>query len=156
MKLSEVDAWVRATRQRGAESDARQRPSATELDGPGTVRQPADFVLIVDDDESLRDSLHDVVSDQGCGALFAADGIEAVRLLRSEDQPKPCLILLDLHMPSMDGVAFPEEQRRDPPLAAIPVIIITAERRSDIGGIATLRKPLDIARPVAAIRGEIG
>jgi excisionase family DNA binding protein len=163
LKLSEVDAWMKTSG--GNEGDRRPPPGAASgpVDAPaaaasGGSPQAArtNFILIVDDDESLRDTLRDVVADKGYGALAAADGVEALRLLRSSDQPRPSLILLDVGMPNMDGLAFLEEQRCDPALAAIPVIIITAERRSNIGGIATLRKPVDIARLVAAIRGEIG
>jgi excisionase family DNA binding protein len=156
LKLSNVDAWIKAS---GAKTDSAGSPppsgNAVAADGPDQKAR-TDHILIVDDDESLRDTLSDIVSDQGYAALSAADGREALRLLRSADQPKPSLILLDLGLPNMDGLEFLNEQQRDLALAGIPVIVITAERRSEISGVPTLRKPLDIARLVDAIRGEIG
>ncbi len=64
---------------------------------------------------------------------------------------KPCVILLDIAMPGMNGWQFREEQRKDDALAAIPVIVCTAdaraeERAREIGAAGWLRKPLDPAR----------
>lgn len=165
LRLSEVDAWMTAGGARGSGEDPEASPHpalrqggipAAAASNPSSQIALPHSVLIVDDDEALRDTLRDVVSDQGYGALCAPDGIEALRLLRSSDHPRPSLILLDVYMPNMDGLEFLREQRRDPDLAAIPVIIITAERGSDISGASILRKPLDLARLADTIRGAIG
>jgi excisionase family DNA binding protein len=150
LKLSEVDAWMRAggTRPETDEAHEGERDHTTEKH-PHTI-------LIVDDDESARETLRDVIAHQGYGALTAGDGLEALRLLRSGDHPRPDLILLDLAMPHMDGLGFLEEQRRDPTLATIPILIITADRSGEIEAKQVLRKPLDLAKVVAAIRGHIG
>ena len=148
LKLSEVDAWMRT----GGASAASARPTP---DARSVTNVETKHVLIVDDDPSLRATLRDAVSDQGFGALAAADGLEALQILRSSDQPRPAVIVLDIRMPKMDGLQFLEEQKRDPRLAGIPVIIIAADR-SKVDGALVLRKPLDLAKLIDSIRGAIG
>ena len=77
-------------------------------------------ILVVDDDPDIRDSLREVLEDEGYGTSCVANGREALDFLRSGK--RPCVILLDLMMPVMDGWQFLEEQKRDPALAAIPVL----------------------------------
>jgi CheY-like chemotaxis protein len=82
------------------------------------------FVLVVDDDEGIRESLCDLLEDEGHHAVGAANGKEALDILRAND--RPCIILLDVMMPVMDGPAFRAEQLKDPALSDIPVAVITA------------------------------
>ncbi|MBN2137258.1 MAG: response regulator [Sedimentisphaerales bacterium] len=58
--------------------------------------------------------------------IHAADGKEALDCLRNEDNPKPCLILLDLYMPRMNGLDFLQIVKSDPALKHIPVVVLTA------------------------------
>lgn len=58
-------------------------------------------------------------------------------------------------MPNLDGLGFLEEQRRDPNIADIPVLMITADRLREISGTPVLRKPLDIPIVVDAIRRAV-
>lgn len=156
-KLSEVDAWMHAGgTQADGSAGASARAAVTAVDASAGARSPAHSVLVVDDDESIRETLGYVASEQGYKAIAAADGAEALRLLRSPGSPKPSLILLDLHMPNMDGLEFLEEQKRDPELSGIPVVIITAETRPTVGGAPVVHKPLDLARLIEAIRGALG
>ena len=106
-------------------------------------------VLVVEDNGSTRDSLLMLLHEEG----FAADGVEngreALRKLR--DGYDACVILLDLMMPVMDGWTFRVEQRQDPLLADIPVVVLTAtidpEREARrLGAVAALQKPLGITR----------
>src|SRR5882724_7107787 len=83
-------------------------------------------VLVVDDDVEIREALRDVLEAQGYEVAVARDGLEALGLLRTS--PLPCLILLDLMMPIMDGHEFLKQQKQDPALADVPVVIITAGR----------------------------
>ena len=86
-------------------------------------------VLIVDDDHDIRDTLADVLTDEGFEVASAADGFEALEYLRSH--PSPDLILLDWMMPRCDGARFREEQRSDASIASVPVILLTADTRKN-------------------------
>src|SRR5690606_32095531 len=81
-------------------------------------------VLVVDDDRELRETVRDILEGEGFTTATAADGEEALAYLRAAAAPD--LILLDLSMPIMDGVTFREEQRKDPSLATIPVVVFSA------------------------------
>jgi CheY-like chemotaxis protein len=101
------------------------------------------FVLIVDDDRSIRESLCELLTDEGHRAVGASNGQEALEVLRSDG--RPCVILLDIMMPVMDGVAFRVQQLADPDLRTIPVAVITAGGQgaaSSMNTEAILLKPL--------------
>jgi CheY-like chemotaxis protein len=105
-------------------------------------------VLVVEDDPEIRESLVDLLEGQGYGVVAAANGREALRLLRSRS-PTPCLILLDLMMPVMDGRTFRAEQLRSPDLASIPVVVVSAYRDVEESARALqvrefLEKPFDL------------
>jgi CheY-like chemotaxis protein len=95
-------------------------------------------VIIVEDDELIRDSLLEVLEDNGYEAIGAGDGREALDKLAALDAP-PCLIVLDLMMPGMDGREFRRQQLTDPALKDIPVVVISAFR--DLDEIAKELKP---------------
>ena len=106
-------------------------------------------VLVVDDDAGIRDSLADVLRDEGYQVVTAVDGQDALSKLRTH-RPTPCLILLDLMMPVMSGPQFYAEQQRDPALASIPVVIISAdvnvkEKAASLGG-KYISKPVEIEK----------
>jgi signal transduction histidine kinase len=114
----------------------------------------AESVLVVDDDEDIRQTLASLLEAEGYHANLAVDGADALRLLA--DGPLPDLILLDLAMPRVDGREFRIRQRRDPRIAHIPVIVISAERGMatdpSLGGSHFLRKPVDFALVRQAIK----
>ena len=84
-------------------------------------------VLVVEDDPDIRATLCEALEDNGYATAGAGNGVEALAYLRSGAE-KPCLILLDLMMPVMDGQTFRAEQRADAALADIPVVVISAYR----------------------------
>jgi CheY-like chemotaxis protein len=96
-------------------------------------------VLVVDDDPDIRETVIEVLEENGHRAFGAANGVEALDHLRKSDE-LPCLILLDLMMPTMDGPSFRSEQLKDPALSPIPVVVISAFRDS-----AETAKELDAA-----------
>ena len=85
-------------------------------------------VLIVEDDDDIRGALASALDALGYHVEVAENGQKALEILRSQDHP--CLILLDLMMPVMDGWEFRKQQLSDPGLAAIPTIVISADGRA--------------------------
>lgn len=114
-------------------------------------------LLIVEDDQDIRDNLRDILEMEGYSVLDAAHGKAALDLmerLRAEGRPLPAVILLDLNMPVMSGRELLATVRRDhPDLAAIPVVIMTAlPDAMDLGTAAFLRKPIDLDELLRRLR----
>ena len=107
-------------------------------------------VYIVEDDTELRRTLGEALEAQGYAVVSAANGAEALRALRT-DEARPCLILLDLMMPVMNGYEFREHQRADPALAEIPVVVISAHERSGFEADEFLSKPIALRRLLAVV-----
>lgn len=112
-------------------------------------------VLVVEDDFDLRDALVPILEYEGHRVVSAANGREALDRLQA--MPLPSLILLDLMMPVMNGEAFRAEQLRDPRLAGIPVVVVSAhpaaeEHAARMGAVACVRKPFDVDDLLAAVR----
>ncbi len=84
-------------------------------------------VLVIDDEEMIRDSLVEFLDESGYQAIGAIHGGDALEKLHTLD-PLPCVILLDLMMPVVDGPTFRERQLNDPHLSGIPVIVLSAYR----------------------------
>ncbi len=112
-------------------------------------------ILFVDDDADDRDLLADVLKNRNAGvnAVFAENGIKAIEYLRdnSPSQPRPCLIVLDLNMPMLDGRETFSKIRNELN-CSVPVIIFTSsqnpEDRSLFNslGIEFITKPDEFAR----------
>jgi CheY-like chemotaxis protein len=85
-------------------------------------------VLIVDDDEAIVELVRDILEDEGYCVATASNGVDALAKLRG-DPVRPSLILLDMRMPLLDGRDFRAEQTRDPELAAIPVVVLSADTK---------------------------
>lgn len=110
-------------------------------------------IMIVDDDEDIRTTLADMLEDDGHEVVRAENGQRALEALRAG--VRPCLILLDLMMPVMDGWAFRAAQQQDPELASIPVVAITAAGKpvaSSIDATEVIQKPFGIDQVRAAIQ----
>lgn len=80
-------------------------------------------ILIVEDEHDIRAVLTEILEDEGYAVASVPNGLEALVFLREH---RPQLILLDLGMPVMTGWEFREQQRLDPALADIPVIVMSA------------------------------
>ena len=104
-------------------------------------------VLVVEDDREVRDAITEVLADHEYKAVPASNGAEALEQLRA-GSVMPCLILLDVMMPTMDGWAFRAEQQRDPSVKDIPVILLSAH--TDVRVAATQMQAAGfLAKPVA-------
>jgi CheY-like chemotaxis protein len=107
-------------------------------------------ILIVDDDRDIREMLTETLADEGYDVASAADGQDALTQLRA-DPDAPCLILLDLMMPHMNGWEFCTAQQQDPRLAPIPVVVLSAwpdlkRAASTIPVVGYVPKPIDFDR----------
>jgi CheY-like chemotaxis protein len=101
-------------------------------------------ILIVDDDEAIREALQLALETQGYETAVATQGEEALAWLG--EHPSPGLVLLDLMMPRMDGWAVIDELRQSDRLFQLPIVVITAFGR-DLGSAASLpllRKPIEL------------
>ena len=120
------------------------------------MRSAERAVLVVDDDLDIREALTDLLTDRGFRVMSAANGREALRLLRGL-KDAPSVILLDLMMPIMDGYGFLEEHGKDSALARIPVAIITAGHGVDLDRIDNaapiVPKPINVPRLFSVIDG---
>ena len=115
---------------------------------------PRPSVLVVDDNDDLRDALSCLLEQEGFAVEGADNGVHALEHLRSG--VRPCLILLDLHMPVMDGFEFRSIQREDPTLTSIPVVIYSgaADLASDAEKLDVpnyFQKPLNLDALVALV-----
>jgi CheY-like chemotaxis protein len=103
-------------------------------------------VLVVDDEHDIQEAIAEVLADEDYRAMPASNGRDALKQLHAMDE-KPCVILLDMKMPVMNGFQFRAAQQADPALQSIPVIILTANFQAaevaDLGVAAFIRKPFD-------------
>jgi CheY-like chemotaxis protein len=114
-------------------------------------------VLVVDDDADLRDCLADLLGLAGYEVHEAAGGREALGALRGG--LRPSLILLDLMMPEMSGWEFRDQQRAEPELASIPVVVLTAGRSlptDDLDAAEVLYKPIAAGEVLDAVSRHAG
>jgi DNA-binding response OmpR family regulator len=112
--------------------------------------QPGDYVLVIDDDADLRESLALALGAAGHAFSMAKDGLEALAQLRDESKKSPpCVVLLDLMMPNMNGFELRSVMKADPALSPIPVVVMTgagslATRRAAELDAEILMKPVDL------------
>jgi CheY-like chemotaxis protein len=109
-------------------------------------------ILLIEDDPDLADALLEVLQADGYRVVHAPDGSSALGMLSHGKLPQ--VIMLDLMMPNMDGWEFRTEQLRDPRLAKIPVVVLSAsgERAHPVDAALVLRKPITLEILVAAAR----
>src|SRR3954454_11079410 len=117
------------------------------------VKQPE--ILLVDDDDELRESIAEGLEAAGFVVIRAADGHDALGHLRHES--RPALVLLDLLMPGMNGWQLCEVIHADPALADIPIVALTATASMDpeslhLADVADwIAKPFDLNEVLGVI-----
>ena len=109
----------------------------------------ADPVLVVEDNADVREGMRICLEQRGYAVATAGDGSEALQLL--DAGLRPCLILLDLMMPKVDGFGFRREQLADPAKASIPVVLFSGmyDARMQctvLGTLGYMQKPVDPER----------
>ena len=130
--------------------------------GGGTAQRPkpARTVLVIDDEEPIRNAVRFILDDAGFAVLEAPDGRVGLDLLRTSDGP--LVVLLDLLMPSMDGVAMLRKVAAEPELGARHAYIIFSAARGFTAPtlnlylpgkrLFDLPKPFDIEDLVAIVK----
>jgi len=113
-------------------------------------------ILIVDDDDTIRELVSMALNDQGYETAVACHGAEALAWLR---QGSADLILLDLRMPVMDGWQFASAYRESPGPHA-PVIVLTAARCAaetavEIGAAGYVTKPFELDHLLAVVEANL-
>jgi CheY-like chemotaxis protein len=103
-------------------------------------------ILLVEDEPEIRSSLKEALEWEGYQVVSASNGREALDCL--PNLVRPCLILLDLMMPVMNGWEFAKALEANDTLAAIPIVVVTAfadeAQRQKIGTREVVRKPVDL------------
>ena len=104
------------------------------------------YILVVDDDDDIRETIVEVLSDEGFEAIGASDGLEALHVMRAS---LPALVFLDLMMPGMSGPEFLVAQRADPALVSVPVVVLSADanvaaKAAELGIAEFFRKPIKL------------
>ena len=114
-------------------------------------------ILIVDDDNDVRSALSELLEEEGFTVVGAGNGREALARLRGGGV-RPAVILLDLMMPGMDGWDFRCEQLRDPKLARVPIVVVSASGfshesiRTQLHPAAYVEKPIEETALLGVIR----
>jgi CheY-like chemotaxis protein len=122
---------------------------SADAPGSGTL-------LIVEDNEVVREGLAVVLRRAGYAVVPAANGHQALAALRAGVRPD--LILLDMLLPAVDGWHFLDRRRREPALAALPVVIMTGlgvagpEWADSLGAAGLLRKPVETEALLRGVR----
>lgn len=116
-------------------------------------------VLVVDDFEETREAIVSLLLTKGYDALGAESGPAALDLFQAGR--RPCVVLLDLRMPGMDGWETWRRMKAHPELAATSVVILSADQPDDararaVGIREFLRKPIDGSALIAAVDRHCG
>jgi len=110
-------------------------------------------VLVVDDDNDIRETIRDILLGEGYGVATAKNGRDALDVLDTMAAELPCLILLDLLMPVMNGVELLEHRKGDARLAHIPVIVVSAgSMAKPPEGTVVMRKPVQLGLLLDAVK----
>jgi CheY-like chemotaxis protein len=111
-------------------------------------------VLVVDDDADFLEMVTFVLSGEGYRVTGARNGEEALRILSAG--LRPCLILMDLMMPDMNGWTLRSRLAEDPSLASIPIAVLSgnhqALRANAPAGVLLLQKPVSLATLLSVVR----
>ncbi len=102
-------------------------------------------VMVVDDDDAIREALQDVLSDEGYDVIGASDGQQALDFLNGDKRPSA--ILVDLWMPVMDGWKFLDAMLANPRFSRIPLVVLTAardQRARELCVAEVLTKPVQL------------
>jgi two-component system nitrogen regulation response regulator NtrX len=114
-------------------------------------------ILIVDDEQSILQSLKGLLVDEGFEVITASNGYEALKIIDAES---PDLVLLDIWMPGIDGIETLQEIKKDNPFVQVIIItghgtIETAVKATKLGAFDLIEKPLSIDKVIVAINNAL-
>jgi CheY-like chemotaxis protein len=114
---------------------------------------PSKRVLVVDDDDTIRMAVAEVLDDEGYEVITATNGAEALEQVRTA---RPDAVVLDLMMPVMNGWEFMEACRKDERCDGTPVLVMSAYRKlaetaPNLGANACIAKPFDLEVLLGAV-----
>ncbi|CAH2605637.1 Histidine kinase (plasmid) [Rhodovastum atsumiense] len=152
-------ARIRASLEAARNPDSGRKAASGDGQAPAAHPREDVTVMVVEDDESLRESLADFLDLEGIRAVGAADGREALQLLASGVRPDA--IILDLMMPGMNGWEFRRAQMSAPELRNIPVFVVSgvnvpSAEVETLKALEFVQKPFDPVRLVAAVAQAAG
>lgn len=115
-------------------------------------------ILIVDDEEGIRESVREILSDEGYRVIEASDGTTVLELIRKE---RPRLVLLDIWMPQVDGIGLLKEIKEQEPEVNVIMIsghgnIHTAVAAAKLGAFDFIEKPLSLDGLLLTVRRALG
>ena len=115
-------------------------------------------ILVVDDEERIRESVREILSDEGYRVIEATDGTRVLELIRKE---RPRLVLLDIWMPRVDGIELLKEiKEREPEVDVIMISghgnIHTAVTATKLGAFDFIEKPLSLDGLLLTVRRALG
>ena len=113
------------------------------------VARSSAAVLVVEDEQDIRETLRDILEMEGYRVHCASNGKEALDALA--EMPRPRLILLDLMMPVMSGYELLQALRANDDLSSIPVTVVSAVGEKLTEGTSVLRKPVDLETLLHAV-----
>lgn len=110
-------------------------------------------ILVIDDDPAICQTMKDVLEIHGYHVVTAKDGKDGIKALTSMAS-LPCIVLLDLMMPGMNGWGFLDYHKSKPEYASVPVIICSAYEASakSIGTSPVLIKPVQLSSLLGAVK----
>src|SRR5438552_14713400 len=115
-------------------------------------------ILVVNDEDRVKESLREVLSDEGYRVLDTADGTRALELIRQE---KPSLVLLDIWMPHIDGIGLLKEIKSQEPQTNVVMVsghgnIHTAVTATKFGAFDFIEKPVSLEGLLLTVRRALG
>lgn len=102
-------------------------------------------VMVVDDEDVLLEMVASLIEDLGYRPVIATNGREALAALEAETDP-PLLIISDVMMPQMNGIALAQAVKKHPRFQRVPIVLMSAATRPNTEGIADhfIHKPFDL------------
>jgi CheY-like chemotaxis protein len=147
-----VDAHIALTEVTGLPSPPTSNTGATA--DPPPSGHP--LVLVVEDDEPIRELMVSALGGEGFHVLAAANGAEALHLVQ---QARPAVVLLDVKLPGISGLEVARRLKADPATAGIPLVAVSAHADADevlaSGCCALVRKPFDLPDLLGVVEAAV-